>query len=105
MQALCGKVRAFALQRQGTLSVRINARRLSAGPRLHSQGGGKIYEMRTYSVLPGRMREALQLVGDNLHLRTAYSKNIGFWTTEMGAMNELIGLWEYGTWYRKYLFG
>ena len=42
------------------------------------------------------MREFLQLTTEEFHLRTAHSKLLGYWTTELGGLNEVVHLWEYG---------
>ena len=88
--------RVGVLASRATASVHCSARDLSLRSHLDSHDGGKVYEMRTYAVFPGRLRDAVQLIGDNIHVRTAHSKLLGIWTTEMGGMNELIHLWEYG---------
>ena len=38
----------------------------------------------------------MQLTNDNIHLRTAHSKLLGYWTTEYGGLNEVTHLWQYG---------
>ena len=58
--------------------------------------GGKIYEMRTYFIEPARYTEYLKLANEYLHIRMAYSRLIGYWTTELGGLNEVITIWEYG---------
>lgn len=42
------------------------------------------------------MGDYLQLTKDKFHLRTAHSKVVGFWITELGGVNEAVHLWEYG---------
>ena len=59
-------------------------------------GGKKLYELRTYSILPSRYAEFLKLTNEHLHLRTAYSKLVGYWTSELGGLNEVVHIWEYG---------
>lgn len=56
----------------------------------------KIYELRTYALQPARYGEFLKLSNEQLHMRTAKSKLIGYWTTELGGLNEVVHLWEYG---------
>jgi hypothetical protein len=56
-----------------------------------------IHELRTYTLLPGKQAEYLQLNaevgrkirGDN------YGKLAGSWTTEFGTLNQYVHLWEY----------
>ena len=56
----------------------------------------KIYELRTYSIQPSRFVEFLKLTEEKIHLRTAHSKIIGYWSTELGGLNEVVHIWEYG---------
>src|SRR4051794_24798676 len=56
-----------------------------------------IYELRTYTLIPGKQAEYLKLNlevgrkirGDN------YGKFVGSWTTEFGTLNQYVHLWEY----------
>jgi hypothetical protein len=56
-----------------------------------------IYELRTYTLAPGKQAEYLKLSGgvgrkargDN------YGKLEGFWTTEFGTLNQVVHLWAY----------
>ena len=57
---------------------------------------GKLYELRTYAIQPAKFGEFLKLSAEHFHLRTAHSKLIGYWTTELGGLNEVVHLWEYG---------
>lgn len=56
----------------------------------------KIYELRTYAAQPSRFVEFLKLTEQRIHLRTSHSKLVGYWTTELGGINEVVHLWEYG---------
>ncbi|PIK58685.1 hypothetical protein BSL78_04368 [Apostichopus japonicus] len=56
---------------------------------------GKLFELRTYNIKPSCMGEYVQLTKDKFHLRTAHSKLVGFWLTELGGVNESVHLWEY----------
>lgn len=56
----------------------------------------KIYELRTYAIRPDKFGEYLKIMEDNIHLRTAHSKLIGFWISDLGGINEVNHLWEYG---------
>jgi hypothetical protein len=38
----------------------------------------------------------MQLTNEHIHLRTAHSKLMGYWTTEYGGLNEVTHLWQYG---------
>jgi len=55
----------------------------------------KTYELRTYSLLPQKVGEFMKLSHEKFHLRTAHSTVLGYWTTELGGLNEVVHLWEY----------
>ena len=57
----------------------------------------KIYEFRTYTAHPEHFPEFLKLTNEKIHMRTAHSKLLGYWTTEIGGQNEVVHLWEYDT--------
>ena len=40
--------------------------------------------------------EFLALSKDKFHLRTSHSVLLGYWTTELGGLNQVVHLWEYG---------
>ncbi len=61
-----------------------------------SRNSGKVYEFRTYAVKPKRMREAMKIAEELLPFRQKFSKMNGFWYTELGALNEMNFLWEFG---------
>ncbi|ROT73071.1 hypothetical protein C7M84_008514 [Penaeus vannamei] len=54
-----------------------------------------VYELRTYTVYPDKMREYLTITAEEFHLRTAHSKPLGFWTAEVGGLNQVVHIWEY----------
>ncbi|PLT33479.1 NIPSNAP family protein [Bacillus sp. V5-8f] len=55
-----------------------------------------IYEMRTYTIKIGKMQEYLHALEETgLPIITKYAKLIGFWTTEIGELNQAIHIWEY----------
>lgn len=60
----------------------------------HAQS--KMYELRTYAVNPANFGEFLKLTSEKFHLRTAHSRLIGYWATELGGVNEVVHIWEYG---------
>lgn len=43
-----------------------------------------------------QVREYLDLTAKEFHLRTAHSKLFGFWTSEIGGLNQAVHIWEYG---------
>ena len=54
-----------------------------------------IYEMRTYSFLPGDIPEFEQAVGLAMPHREKYSKMTAFWKTDIGDVNQIIHVWPY----------
>ena len=60
------------------------------------QDASKVYELRTYSLKPEHMKEYLNLTAEKFHLRTAHSILHGYWTVELGGVNQVVHLWEYG---------
>ena len=63
------------------------------------QGAGgqeKLYELRTYAIKPDRFGEFTKLMQEGCTLRTAHSKLIGYWNTDLGGVNEVVHIWEYG---------
>ena len=62
-----------------------------------TRGSEKVYEFRTYTALPSKMRDAMKIMEDNiLPYRQKFSKMSGCWVTELGGMNEMNFLWEFG---------
>lgn len=57
----------------------------------------KVYELRTYAIWPEFLKDFLNLTTEEFHLRTSQSKLIGYWTSELGGLNEVVHIWEYGT--------
>ncbi|XP_051875524.1 protein NipSnap homolog 3A isoform X2 [Pristis pectinata] len=67
---------------------------MSTGPQ---QQHCTFYEFRTYTLQPGKMADFLKLTGDNIELRTAHSELVGYWSVELGALNEVFHIWKYGS--------
>ena len=59
-------------------------------------GQGNLYELRTYAIKPDRFGEFTKLMQEGYMLRTAHSKLIGYWNTDLGGVNEVVHIWEYG---------
>ena len=56
----------------------------------------KLYELRKYTVKPDALKTYKQLTTDWFHLRTAHSKLVGFWFTEIGSkLFQTVHIWEY----------
>lgn len=56
-----------------------------------------IHELRTYGVKPGRVAEYVEKSGTiGRPIRgDRYGKLLGYWTTELGALNQVVHLWEF----------
>src|SRR5512144_2025004 len=56
-----------------------------------------IYELRTYTLVPGKQGEYLKLAADvSRKIRgDDYGKLEGYWSTEFGTLNQLVHLWSY----------
>lgn len=55
----------------------------------------KVYELRTYSIKPECLKQFLSLTNEKFHLRTRASVLHGYWTVELGGINQVVHLWEY----------
>ncbi|KAM5299824.1 protein NipSnap homolog 3A isoform 2-T2 [Ctenodactylus gundi] len=65
----------------------------ATGPR---QNDGTFYEFRTYYLKPSKMKEFLENIKKNIHLRIAHSELIGYWSVETGdIMNKVFHIWKY----------
>ncbi|WP_413206217.1 NIPSNAP family protein [Rhodospirillum sp. A1_3_36] len=54
------------------------------------------YEMRTYTIKPGKMTEYLALFRDvGLPIISQYTTLVGFWYTEIGELNQVVHIWAY----------
>lgn len=56
---------------------------------------GNVYELRWYRAYPGRLGEWLNLATGVLPTRLKYSRNVGYWQTEVAQLNEGVHLWVY----------
>jgi len=61
-----------------------------------ARSASKVYELRTYSIKPENLKEFLNLTNEKFHLRTRASVLHGYWTVELGGINQVVHLWEYG---------
>uniref|UniRef100_G3T9R0 Nipsnap homolog 3A n=1 Tax=Loxodonta africana TaxID=9785 RepID=G3T9R0_LOXAF len=65
----------------------------ATGPR---QYDGTFYEFHTYYLKSSKMNEFLEDIKKNIHLRTAHSELIGYWSLEFGGrMNKVFHIWKY----------
>ena len=55
-----------------------------------------VYEMRVYTLQPGKVAEFEELIEKEAlpHL-TRHAKLVGWWSSEIGALNEVVHLWAY----------
>ena len=55
-----------------------------------------IYELRMYTVRPGKVPELNALFEkEGLPVINEYSKLVGWWSTEVGTLNQVVHLWAY----------
>jgi hypothetical protein len=54
-----------------------------------------IYEIRTYSLKPGKVAEYEAHFAEAYPVREKYSPLYGFWHTEIGPLNQLVHIWAY----------
>ncbi|CAH6790395.1 protein NipSnap homolog 3A [Phodopus roborovskii] len=60
------------------------------------QTEGTFYEFCTYYLKPSKMKEFLQNFKKNVHLRTAHSELVGYWSVEFGGrINRVFHIWKY----------
>jgi hypothetical protein len=50
-----------------------------------------------YTLNPKDYGAFLKLTQEKIALRTAHSKLAGYWTAELGGLNQVVHMWEYGT--------
>jgi hypothetical protein len=54
------------------------------------------YEMRTYSIKVGKMKEYLKHFEEvGLPIISKYAKLVGWWYTEIGELNQVVHIWGY----------
>ena len=54
-----------------------------------------IYEIRTYDLKPRSVPEFEKRTGAMIETRLRYSDLGGFWSTEVGALNQVVHIWPY----------
>ncbi|XP_076595388.1 protein NipSnap homolog 3A [Chaetodon auriga] len=72
--------------------------RLSTGPQ---QEHRTFYEFRTYCVRPDQNAAFLKLTNEKIHLRTAHSELIGYWSVEYGGLNKVFHIWKYDSYSQR----
>ena len=55
-----------------------------------------VYELRVYTLQPGKVPEFQALIEkEALPVISKYSKLVGWWSTEVGSLNEVVHIWAY----------
>ncbi|KAM9357206.1 protein NipSnap homolog 3A isoform 2-T2 [Symphorus nematophorus] len=72
--------------------------RFSTGPQ---QEHRTFYEFRTYSIRPDQNAAFLKLTNEKIHLRTAHSELIGYWSVEYGGLNKVFHIWKYDSYSQR----
>ena len=55
-----------------------------------------VFELRKYTIKAESFPAFLELTAENMHLRTAYSPLLGYWSVEFGdTINSVVHLWHY----------
>lgn len=57
--------------------------------------GPNLYELRRYTTHPGKAPEWLALIKDAAPSRRKLSPIVGVWSSEIGALNQVLHLWSY----------
>ncbi|XP_072529713.1 protein NipSnap homolog 3A isoform X2 [Salminus brasiliensis] len=71
---------------------------ISTGPQ---QQDGTFYEFRTYRIHPHLNAAFLKLTNDKIHLRTAHSELLGYWSVEYGGINQVFHIWKYDSYAQR----
>lgn len=75
------------------------ARSFAQASSIRSLHNDKVYELRTYSIKPKNFKEFYDLSVEYMHLRTNHSKLVGYWTSEIGGIFDMVHIWEYGNYF------
>ena len=62
---------------------------------IRNASSSKIYELRTYNIKPECMKPFVDLSLEKFHIRTRFSVLHGYWTAEIGGINQVVHIWEY----------
>uniref|UniRef100_H2V800 Nipsnap homolog 3A (C. elegans) n=1 Tax=Takifugu rubripes TaxID=31033 RepID=H2V800_TAKRU len=79
---------------------------LRSGSRVHLSSGPQqkdttFYEFRTYCIRPEQNATFLKLTNEKIHLRTAHSELIGYWSVEYGGLNKVFHIWRYDSYSQR----
>jgi NIPSNAP protein len=83
-----GRIRPFLMSQQNKILSPVT-------PIKPPTDTGNVYELRWYRAYPGRLGEWLGLARGVLPTREKYSRNVGYWQTEVSQLNEAVHLWVY----------
>ncbi|XP_030595484.1 protein NipSnap homolog 3A [Archocentrus centrarchus] len=72
--------------------------RFGTGPQ---QEHRTFYEFRTYCIRPEQNAAFLKLTAEKIHLRTAHSELIGYWSIEYGGLNKVFHIWKYDSYSQR----
>ncbi|XP_012669818.1 protein NipSnap homolog 3A isoform X1 [Clupea harengus] len=65
------------------------------------QQHGTFYEFRTYCIQPHQNAAFLRLTNEKIHLRTAHSELMGYWSVEYGGLNQVFHIWKYDSYSQR----
>ncbi|KAG7458924.1 hypothetical protein MATL_G00225670 [Megalops atlanticus] len=71
---------------------------ISTGPQ---QQHATFYEFRTYYIKPEQNSAFLKLTNEKIHLRTAHSELLGYWSVEYGGLNQVFHIWKYDSYAQR----
>ncbi|KAG5849539.1 hypothetical protein ANANG_G00112030 [Anguilla anguilla] len=71
---------------------------ISTGPQ---QQQATFYEFRTYCIKPEQNAAFLKLTNEKIHLRTAHSELLGYWSVEYGGLNQVFHIWKYDSYAQR----
>ncbi|XP_066525966.1 protein NipSnap homolog 3A [Hoplias malabaricus] len=71
---------------------------VSTGPQREEK---TFYEFRTYCIHPHLNSAFLKLTHDKIHLRTAHSELLGYWSVEYGGLNQVFHIWKYDSYAQR----
>ncbi|XP_078607255.1 protein NipSnap homolog 3B-like isoform X3 [Branchiostoma floridae x Branchiostoma japonicum] len=91
-----------AMLRQVSCGLQLLRRQLKRSPAActsgfctSGDGRPKLYELRTYQIKPALFWEFMEILEEKVHLRKEMSKMVGFWTVDLGGLNQVVHMWEY----------
>ncbi|ORC91416.1 putative protein NipSnap 3A-like [Trypanosoma theileri] len=62
----------------------------------------KVYELRVYDILPDKYDTFHRISMDLLPMRASVSRCQGYWVVQIGALNQMVHLWEYDSLKHRY---